>query len=121
MLRLALLPTSISPDPFFLLAHNDIASAQHWHLSSTRFGSRSSSAFLLKLMVPKPLLGPGLKLSSCLAVPGSGMLSSSSPLFLPLLPLAWPHSLPWVSRLAPESSVRKHERNTSGTIPALHG
>lgn len=79
MLRLALLPTSISPGPFFLLAHKDIVSAQHWHLSSTRFGLRSSSAFPLKLMVPKPLLGPGLKLSSCLAGVRSAVSSSSFP------------------------------------------
>lgn len=87
MLRLALSSTSISPGPFFLLVHEDIVSAQHWQLTSTRFSLRSSSAFPLKLMVPKPLLGPGLKLSSCLAVPGSEVLSP--PLFLLLLLLAW--------------------------------
>lgn len=37
---------------------------------SMRFGSRSSSAFPLKLTVPKPLLGPGLKLSAALQCPG---------------------------------------------------
>jgi len=132
MPRLALLPTPISPGPFFGL--RDSISTQHWHLSSTRFGSKSSSPF--PLMAPSPLSGPReSSFPAALQWPGQEhcllllLLLLLLFLLLLLLPLAqgvgWPHSLPCTllraPRLTRESSGRKEEGNASGTVPALHG